>query len=67
MAVGNAVIDIISKKTFLDNVKKNSLYFHQKLNELKEMFPKIIKEIRGRGFLIGIQLHKDNQNLLKNL
>jgi acetylornithine/N-succinyldiaminopimelate aminotransferase len=29
MAVGNAVIDIISKKTFLNNVKKNSNYFHQ--------------------------------------
>ena len=40
MAVGNAVIDIISKKTFLNNVKKNSIYFHQKLNELKEIFQK---------------------------
>ena len=67
MAVGNAVIDIISKKTFLDNVKKNSNYFHQKLNELKEMFPKIIKEIRGRGFLIGIQLHKEQPKFIEEL
>jgi len=67
MAVGNAVIDIISKKTFLDNVKKNSNYFHQKLNELKEMFPKIIKEIRGRGFLIGIQLHKEQSKFIEEL
>ena len=67
MAVGNAVIDIIYKKTFLDNVKKNSLYFHKKLNELKEMFPKIIKEIRGRGFLIGIQLHKEQLKFIEEL
>ena len=67
MAVGNAVIDIISKKTFLNNVKKNSLYFHKKLNELKEMFPKIIKEIRGRGFLIGIQLHKEQSKFIEEL
>jgi len=67
MAVGNCVIDIISKKTFLDNVKKNSNYFHQKLNQLKEMFPKIIKEIRGRGFLIGIQLHKEQSKFIEEL
>ena len=67
MAVGNAVIDIISKKTFLNNIKKNSLYFHKKLNELKEMFPKIIKEIRGRGFLIGIQLHKEQSKFIEEL
>ena len=67
MAVGNAVIDIISKKTFLNNVKKNSLYFHKKLNELKKIFPKIIKEIRGRGFLIGIQLHKEQSKFIEEL
>ena len=67
MAVGNSVIDIISQKTFLNNVKKNSFYFHQRLNELKEKFPKIIKEIRGRGFLIGIQLHKEQSKFIEEL
>ena len=67
MAVGNAVIDIISKKSFLNNVKKNSSYFHKKLNELKEIFPKIIKEIRGRGFLIGIQLHREQSKFIEEL
>ena len=67
MAVGNAVIDIISKKSFLNNVKKNSSYFHKKLNELKEIFPKIIKEIRGRGFLVGIQLHREQSKFIEEL
>jgi acetylornithine/N-succinyldiaminopimelate aminotransferase len=67
MAVGNTVIDIISQKIFLNNVKKNSNYFHQRLNQLKEMFPKIIKEIRGRGFLIGIQLHKEQSKFIEEL
>jgi len=67
MTIGNTVIDIISKKSFLNNVKKNSLYFHQRLNELKEKFPKIIKEIRGRGFLIGIQLHKEQSKFIEEL
>ena len=55
------------KKKFLNNVKKNSKYFHIKLNKLKEDFPNIIKEIRGRGFLIGIRLHKDQTNFIKKL
>ena len=67
MAIGNTVIDIISKKSFLNNVKKNSFYFHQRLNELKEKFPKIIKEIRGRGFLIGIQLYKEQSKFIEEL
>ena len=67
MKIGSTVIDIISKKSFLKNVKKNSNYFHKKLNKLKEDFPKIIKEIRGRGLLIGLKLHKDQTNFIKRL
>ena len=67
MEIGNAVIDIISKKSFLTNVKKNSEYFHNRLNEIKKKFPKIIKEIRGRGFLIGIQLYENQTIFIKNL
>ena len=37
------------------------------LNQLKEKYPKIIKEIRGRGLLIGIQLHKDQTKFIKKL
>ena len=67
MRVGTSVFDIISKKSFLNNVKKNSNYFHDQLNKIKDKFPKVIKEIRGRGFLIGIQLHRDQTNFIKNL
>ena len=35
MAVGNTVIDIVSNKKFLNNVKKSSKYFFSKLNNLK--------------------------------
>ena len=52
MAVGNTVMDIVSTKQFLNNVKKSSKYFLSNLNKLKEKYPKIIKEIRGRGLLI---------------
>ena len=67
MKVGSKVMDIISKKSFLKNVKKNSNYFLNKLNKLKNKFPKIIKEIRGRRILIGLQLYQDQSKFIKKL
>ena len=67
MKVGTAVLDIISKKTFLNNVKKNSKYFHEKLEKIKMKYPKIIKEVRGRGFLIGLQLFNDQTHFIQKL
>ena len=70
MSVGNAVMDEIFKKSFLSKVKSNSKYFISELNKIKNKFPNIIKEIRGTGLILGIQLHDDQtkfiQSLMKN-
>ena len=67
MAVGNTVMDIVSSRKFLNNVKKLSKYFLSNLNKLKEKYPKIIRDIRGRGLLIGIELKIDQTKFIKNL
>ena len=67
MSVGNAVLDQILKKGFLSNVKKLSKYFHSELGRLKNEFPKIIKEVRGVGLLIGLQLHNDQTKFIQSL
>ena len=67
MSVGNAVLELIYKKGFLKNVKNLSNYFHQELNNIKKQFPKVIKEVRGRGFLIGLQLYKNQSIIIKKL
>ena len=67
MSIGNKVMDIVSNKKFLNNVKKLSKYFLSNLNKIKEKYPSIIKQIRGRGFLIGIQLHQDQTNFINKL
>ena len=67
MSVGNAVLDQIFKKGFLANVKKVSKYFHTELNKLKNEFPKIIKEVRGVGLLIGLQLNNDQAKFIQKL
>ena len=67
MSVGNKVMDIVSNKKFLKNVKNLSIYFLERLNNIKTKYPKTIKEIRGRGLLIGIQLYKDPTKFIKKL
>ena len=67
MTVGNTVMDIVSKRSFLNNIKKLSKYFLEKLNIIKSKHPDIIKEIRGRGLLIGIQLHNNPTLFIKKL
>ena len=67
MSVGNAVIDIIFKKGFLNNVKKNGKYFQQRLKKLQIKYPKIIKEVRGQGLLIGLALYQDQTNFINKL
>ena len=67
MSAGNAVLDVMFKKGFLSNVTKNGKYFLSELNKLKGKHPKIIKEVRGKGLLIGLCLYKDQTNFIKKL
>ena len=67
MSVGNTVMDIVTKKNFLRNVKISSKYFFENLNKIKVKYPRIVKEIRGKGLLIGIQLYKDPTKFIKKL
>jgi acetylornithine/N-succinyldiaminopimelate aminotransferase len=60
-------MDIISNKKFLKNVKSISEYFLSKLNKIQNEYPNIIKEIRGRGLLIGMQLKTDQAKFIKKL
>lgn len=47
---------ILEDGYLLDYCQRISKYFMKKLNGLKEKYPEIIKEIRGMGLLIGIEL-----------
>lgn len=57
-ALGSTVLEKISQKPFLKEVKLKGEYLKKKLNALKEKFD-IIQEIRGSGLIIGIQLSED--------
>ena len=67
MSVGNAVLDQIFKKGFLKNVKKISKYFHSELKKIQKEHPSIIKEVRGVGLLIGLQLYNNQSKFVQKL
>ena len=67
MAVGNAVLDVIFKKGFLENVKEKGKYFDQGLNKIKNQYPKIIEEVRGAGLMKGLKVLVDNTEFIKKL
>jgi acetylornithine/N-succinyldiaminopimelate aminotransferase len=67
MSVGNAVMDQIFKKGFLKNVQKISKYFHHELNIIQKQYPKIIKEVRGVGLMVGLQLFNDQTKFIQKL
>ncbi len=67
MSAGNAIMDVMFKKGFLVNVAKNGKYFLSELNKLKNKYPKIIKQVRGKGLLLGLCLHKNQVPFIDKL
>ncbi|MBQ4874994.1 MAG: aspartate aminotransferase family protein [Rickettsiaceae bacterium H1] len=65
MAVGNAVLDVMTQPDFFTKISEIIIYLHQSLDNLQNQFSDLIKEIRKVGFLIGIEFHsKINTRLL---
>jgi acetylornithine/N-succinyldiaminopimelate aminotransferase len=56
MAAGNAMLDVVTAKGFLDKVRKNSLVLKQRLAELRDRHASVIAEVRGEGLLIGLRM-----------
>ena len=67
MAIGNAVLDIILQKGFLENVSEKGKYFDQHLNQIKNKYPKIIKEVRGIGLIKGLKVLVNSTEFIKKL
>jgi acetylornithine/N-succinyldiaminopimelate aminotransferase len=66
-SVGNAVLDIILEKDFLKNVVEVGKYFSSELEKIKNKYPEVIEEVRGKGLLKGIKLKKKNTEFLNEL
>jgi len=65
MAVGNAAFDEINTDKLLGNVTAVSGYLNQQLAGLKDRYPDIIADIRGKGLLIGIKVIPNNRDFMQ--
>ncbi|MGO9136811.1 MAG: acetylornithine transaminase [Syntrophales bacterium] len=63
MAAALATLETIMKDGILENVRKVGAYFIKRLHELKKK-SSIIKEIRGRGLIIGIEISIDGSQIV---
>jgi len=61
-AAANVVMDIINRDSIVSKTEENGKYFLDLLNQLKEKY-KFIKDVRGLGLLIGIELDIEDKNL----
>jgi acetylornithine/N-succinyldiaminopimelate aminotransferase len=64
MAVGIAAFDEIVKEETLAHVREVASYLNQQLSGLRDRFPDIILDIRGKGLLIGIKLATNNRDFM---
>ena len=64
-AAGVAVFETIEKENLLDDVKKIGKYSTEQLKLLQKTY-KVIKEVRGIGLMIGIELNMNGAEIIKN-
>lgn len=55
-AAGLKTLEIIERDHLLDNCKKQGAYFLDKLKELQAKYPARIKEVRGVGLMVAMDL-----------
>ena len=64
MAVGIAAVEELSKPQTLAHVNEVAGYLKQQLNGLKDRFPDVIVDVRGKGLLIGVKLVPNNREFM---
>ena len=64
MAVGQAAFGELVKPELIANVNEIAGYLKQQLHGLKERFPDVIVDVRGKGLLIGVKLVPNNREFM---
>ncbi len=59
-AAALASLEVIEEEGILENVRTVGAFFEKRMAEMKERHP-IIGDVKGKGFLLGIELVKDRE------
>ncbi|WP_068878639.1 MULTISPECIES: aspartate aminotransferase family protein [unclassified Phenylobacterium] len=66
MAVGVASVEELIKPELLAHVRELAGYLNQQLSGLKDRYPDVVLDIRGKGLLIGIKLATPNREFMQH-
>ena len=66
MAVALASMEELSKPELMDHVRELAGYFTQQFNGLKDRYPDVVLDIRGKGLLIGLKLATNNREFMQH-
>ena len=66
MAVGAAALKELVSPQLQAHVREIAGYFTQQLSGLKERFPDVVCDIRGKGLLIGVKLVTPNREFMQH-
>lgn len=66
MAVGLAAMEELNSPELLAHVREVAGYFNQRLAGLKDAYPDVIVDIRGKGLLIGVKLATPNREFMQH-
>lgn len=58
-AAGVATLQVIEEENLLQRSTETGAYFKRGIEEIAREFPQVIKEVRGRGMMIGMDLVKE--------
>ncbi len=65
MAVGNAVLDVMTEDGFLENVSEMAGLLRQQLARLQDEFSDVIEDVRGEGLMLGLKLKVPNSAFIE--
>jgi len=65
MAVGLAAFEEIAREDTLAHVREVAGYLTQQLAGLKDRYPEVVLDIRGKGLLIGVKLAPNNRDFMQ--
>ncbi|KAK2581635.1 hypothetical protein KPH14_002136 [Odynerus spinipes] len=60
-AAGSAVLDVIEEENLQKNALLTGTYLRRQLTMLTHDFPDIVSDVRGKGFMIGVELTESSE------
>ncbi|WP_318764209.1 aspartate aminotransferase family protein [Aminobacter niigataensis] len=56
-------LNVLYDEDLIENSAATGAYLLERLEELKAKYPKIIKDVRGKGLMVGLEFHDFSQTL----